>query len=270
MMKGESDMRECACTQKEAIRRLKKWGYLDKLEVTKAVFKRALRRFQKFNGLKSDGIFGSRSARQFMHPHRCGLPDIMPIVRDGLCLWPHKDVRYYQQAMFLQGVSYQRAASLYKLALQSWSNVCDIQFLEQTTFIRANIWTSTGRGRLDNFDGRGGTLAWAEMPCSGVVEATRLRQKYDADEIWTERMLFIAFLHELGHSIGIQHLEAGNVMAPFLNIDLSGLQPGDIAEAVKRYGEPVGGPGGPGPQLPLQATLDVSGFKPHTFELEPV
>ena len=104
-------MRECACTEKEAIRRLKKWGYIDPGEYSAVTFKRAsirraLKHFQEFNGLEPDGKFGPRSARQFMHPHRCGLPDIMPIMRDGMCLWPQKDIKYYAGAMFLQGVPF--------------------------------------------------------------------------------------------------------------------------------------------------------------------
>lgn len=42
-------------------------------------------------------------------------------------------------------------------------------------------------------------------------------------------------LHEMGHAIGIAHLDLGNVMAPVYGAGKR-LQNGDIAEAVVRYG----------------------------------
>jgi hypothetical protein len=43
--------------------------------------------------------------------------------------------------------------------------------------------------------------------------------------------------HELGHALGLPHLNAGNLMAPYYDPDVTAPQKGDIEEIVKLYGK---------------------------------
>lgn len=209
-----------------------------------------VREFQRFNGLRPDGVLGPRTERLLNNPHRCGMPD--QIGTDN-CRWNRKDVTW-QASLQLQQMTTVAAAEIFNRACLQWNAVCGIR-LQPASGINADIHAEAGRGRRDDFDGPGGVLAWSEMPCG---RERQLQQRYDRDERWSNSMLLAVVCHEVGHAIGIPHIQAGNLMAPYYDPDITGPRDGDVAEAVRRYGQPAG-PVDPVPGDPAsgRAAVDI-------------
>lgn len=73
--------------------------------------------------------------------------------------------------------------------------------------------------------------------------------------------------HELGHVLGIPHIQAGNLMQPTYSYSIWTPQAGDIAEAQGRYGKPVNAPPTPPPPPPVPSgswTITLTGSGPIT------
>lgn len=124
-----------------------------------------------------------------------------------------------------------------------WSTVADIQFTEVAdSGTSAESANTTGDIRIGAhaFDGPSGTLAHAYFPFSASISGDL---HFDEAENWTCNTTgfdigFVA-LHEIGHSIGLDHEPVtGNlaVMNPSYNSSLTGLQQDDINGAVAKYG----------------------------------
>jgi hypothetical protein len=207
-------------------------------------FREAVKLFQaQFGGLQVDGVIGPKTMRAMEAP-RCGLPD--SIEEAGtIRRWAPRDftkdpieVRVEEYLTSLPKED-QRAELI--RGMEAWEKVCGIGFAF-TSNASADITVSTGRGRGQNFDGLGNTLAWAELP-SGQSDR-KLMMRFDADEAWGKNGLYgRVFCHELGHAIGISHLnESEQLMNPFVS-KITVPQKYDIAEGTKRYGKPIVQPG---------------------------
>ncbi|MDQ7026103.1 MAG: S8 family serine peptidase [Anaerolineae bacterium] len=138
------------------------------------------------------------------------------------------------QACFLTDIS---------TAFALWSAVADIQFTQVAdSGTSADSPNTTGDIRIGAhaFDGPGGTLAHAYYPYGASISGDL---HFDEAESWTCNnsgfdIGFVA-LHEIGHSIGLNHEPVtGNlaVMNPSYNASLTGLQQDDINGAVAIYG----------------------------------
>lgn len=231
------------------VKALRGWGYLASDDVTDTELEAAIAAYQKFNGLPESGTADTRTVHQMSEPLRCGLPDMM---LDQTCAWPHRKVTYLPRLQ-LQGISQEAMVRAFDQACQQWNAVCGIQ-LTRVNDKPANIVADSGTGTGNNLDGRGGTLAWSYLPCGQSANGT-LQQMYDASESWSERMLVAVVCHEVGHAIGLSHLSSGNLLAPYYSASVTKPQAGDIAEAVKRYGQPQPVPTPPG-ENPV-ATVEV-------------
>jgi uncharacterized repeat protein (TIGR01451 family) len=129
-------------------------------------------------------------------------------------------------------------------AFAAWSAVANIQFVEVSDSNTAsNAAGATGDIRIGAhyFDGSGGTLAHAYYPPpNGVSIAGDLH--FDSGDSWSCTTgggfdIGIVTLHEIGHSIGLQHETVDSaVMNPFYNPSLTGLLQDDIDGAVAIYG----------------------------------
>ena len=129
-------------------------------------------------------------------------------------------------------------------AFAMWSAVANIQF--QRVFDNGVPFNAGGasasiRIGAHNFDGRSGTLAHAFFPPPNGVSAAG-DVHLDTAEFWTCNTsgidVGIVLTHELGHAIGLNHEEGGNVaiMNPFYNPNVGTLRQDDINGAVAIYG----------------------------------
>ena len=120
-------------------------------------------------------------------------------------------------------------------AVSWWSHIIELDFKILPDANGAQIIIDSGR-----IDGPSGTLAWSQLPCGSV---TQLRQMYDSSERWTIKYpppsgminAVTVLAHEIGHAIGIPHIEGGNVMQPNYTARWFGLRRGDVREAHRRY-----------------------------------
>lgn len=186
--------------------------------------------FQLYHGLKPDGVLGEITRREIYEPFRCGMKDLLG---EGECKWPTKEVTY-MSAFSLEGIPENKVNDAFDEACELWNGKSGLNLsrVDRDPMILA----LAGRGRRDDFDGPGGTLAWSYMPCGR--RASQILQRYDHEERWTYRMLVPVIAHEVGHACGIPHLPYGNLMAPTYNERIVTPQAGDLEELVRRYGLP--------------------------------
>ena len=210
----------------------KPWTAVQK--ISDASLARAIKHYQKFNGLDQRGVVDDVTAH-WISRRRCGLPDFGLTQRGRVCKWPMKEISYYHEIK-MPGLTDGQVAEAYDVAFSQWAEVCDIEPKRVVAADQANIYARSGVGRAHNLDGRGGTLAWSELPC-GVAPNVQLDQMFDEAEPWSFNMAVAVICHELGHALGLGHLNAGNLMAPYYDPNLTAPQDGDIEEMVKLYGK---------------------------------
>lgn len=191
--------------------------------------------YQKFNGLDPCGCVNNVTAHR-LNRHRCGLPDFGLTDPNGApCKWPMSKITYYH-VINMPGMSDEQVREAYDVAFSQWAEVCNIEPTRVDSPARANIYARSGTGRKHNLDARGGTLAWSELPC-GVHETIQLDQMYDEAEAWSFNMAIAVMCHEIGHALGLPHLNNGNLMAPYYDPNVTAPQKDDITEIVKLYGK---------------------------------
>lgn len=199
-----------------------------------AELQKAVRAYQRFNGLPENGKVNEVTAHRIRR-HRCGLPDFnISGSKTDPCKWPMREITYYHE-ITMPGVSPEQVRQAFDTAIDQWAAVCDIEPVRVDTPSEANIYSRSGAGKKYNLDGEGGTLAWSELPC-GVHSRIQLEQMYDEAEDWSYNMAVAVMCHELGHALGLAHLSWGNLMAPYYDPNVIAPQSGDIEEIVKLYG----------------------------------
>jgi hypothetical protein len=211
--------------------------------------KQALKRYQRWAGLKPDGIPGPVTLHHLREPRLwCGTPDALGA--EAVCRWPQHDVTW-NIAGALPGVSDGDFRAAIEWAAGQWNTVCGIRLAYGANARTVNVLLTVA-----HLGGPGDVLADQEMPC-GARPSSRLRGRYDQSELWHAGELpvprgFVPLrltgLHELGHALGLPHHAPGSVpavMDPSLNTALVGLQEWDISQAQVRYGKPA--TPGPGP-----------------------
>ncbi len=130
-----------------------------------------------------------------------------------------------------------------QMAFAAWQAVSNIRFV-QVTDNGAAFNTSGAMGDIrigaHAFDARYGVLAHAYFPYPGISGAGDLH--FDSAENWTCNTsgvdIGIVALHEIGHSLGLNHESTGTVavMAPYYNTGLTALQSDDIRGSTAIYG----------------------------------
>ena len=224
----------------EILRKLFVLGYFGDTEWVKVKkisgddLTQAVKAYQLFNGLEPTGTVGPTTAHRIAR-RRCGLPDFNLTTPGNVCKWPMEKVAYYQE-INLPGMSPDSVAEAYAIAFSQWAEVCNLDPQVVASPSAANIYARSGTGKKHGLDDRGGTLAWSELPC-GVAENVQLDQMFDEAEAWSFNMAVAVMCHELGHALGLPHLNDGNLMAPYYDPKVTAPQKGDIAEIVKLYGK---------------------------------
>jgi len=195
---------------------------------------KAIKAYQEFNGLDPTGKVGPKTAHRINRP-RCGLPDFNITAPGGeICKWPMEKIAYFHE-INLPGLNKEQIAQAYDIAFSQWAEVCNIDPVRVDNQSLANIYARSGMGAKHGLDNKGGTLAWSELPC-GVAPNIQLDQMFDEAESWSFNMAVAVICHELGHALGLPHLNSGNLMAPYYDPNMTKPQTGDIEEIVKLYG----------------------------------
>lgn len=142
----------------------------------------------------------------------------------------------------------------------SISKVCGLKFTYTKSSDRANIIFLAKRGRRNQLDGPGGTLAYAYLPPRARFRGTGLACVFDLDEGWETNIKFKnVCCHEIGHNLGLSHSSPNDgqadLMDPTYNPSIGTMQKGDIERLRRLYGPPTIRPELP----PAKDTPDVDG-----------
>lgn len=211
-----------------------------------------VKQFQRTFGLKVNGKLDNQTIRA-MHWPRCGCPDYKMMKSEAQASkWGPKQLTYYVEK-YVNGVSKADQDDILDLAFQQWEDHCELNISRVTSNNKANMILSTGSGRADNFDGPGGTLAWAYLPPNNNYNG-QLLMRFDLGETWITNprdrgiLLLNVACHEFGHLLGLDHSKVQRaLMAPYYSAGITKPQDSDdIPRIQSLYGirtSPV--PGGP-------------------------
>lgn len=269
-----------------AVNYLMLFGYLAK-EVIEHVsaddIARAVKAFQRLFGIKPDGLVGPRTLRAMAYP-RCGCPDVvipntpyaklLKAAQTNLPAWRKRDVTYYIDS-YVAGLGKSDQQAIIAQAWQAWTNVCGIRVLGTGSAQSADIIITTGSGPQDNFDGPGGTLAWAYIPDGNDRQ---LLMKFDMSESWSGSMSQRGILmlnvatHEFGHLLGLDHSRVpAALMAAFYNPGVGTPQWNDDIPRVRaRYGNPAAAVAPPAGGKTRRLVLEVGEIVSATLDDMPV
>lgn len=183
--------------------------------------------------------------------YRCGLTDAS-FAREFLPRWGKRLLRWHLQRP-LPGMNAELQGSVLADAFSGWEAICGVRFEHTSAERQAEIVIGCGRGKRADFDGAGGTLAWAYLPSSSAFDG-QLMLMFDQDEDWREIQLLNVAAHEIGHNLGISHGPTGCLMAAVYSPAIARPQAWDISEATRRYGRPEATKPNPPPQPPAPSS----------------
>ena len=188
--------------------------------------------------------------------------------------WTKRQLTYYIERV-PRGCSKGAFSAAVSDYFNNWTAVADISFSERDQS-STDIIVSTGRGPGQNFDGAGGTLAWAYLPNGSD---SQLLMRFDDDETFTTdptgrgTQLENVSTHEFGHLIGISHApNATSLMSPYYNKSIATPRAWDISQAQTRYGAPKSAPPSPPatPPVPPVPTPPAEPVNPYLVDVRTI
>ncbi|KAF8385239.1 hypothetical protein PRIPAC_74381 [Pristionchus pacificus] len=174
----------------------------------------AVRNFQSMAGLLQTGELDDATLEKMSHP-RCGVPDFAALSynsdydEDTRIKWSKNYITYSIQN-YWPGLSEDEIRKVMWDAFQVWERVVPLKFAEEYPG-HGDIKIKFGRkehGGCSSFDGKGGALAHAFFPETGMLH-------FDSDENWirmkdgvvssdfSQTDFFSVAIHEIGHVIGL-------------------------------------------------------------------
>ncbi|XP_040590709.1 macrophage metalloelastase [Mesocricetus auratus] len=214
-----------------------------------------IQEMQQFFGLKATGQLDHQTLLVMQTP-RCGVPDMQNLrAVQETQKWTkhHLTYRIYNYTPDMRREDVDRA---FQKAFRVWSDVTPLRFRRVYTG-EADImilFASGVHGDYSPFDGRGGTIAHAFYPGPGIQGDAH----FDEAETWSKGSrginLFLVAVHELGHSLGLQHSNNPNsIMYPayiYVNPNTFRLSADDIQSIQSLYGSPLKKPTSGNPVSP--------------------
>lgn len=242
---------------KFAIGYLTFFGYLSSEQIQnidKNTLESVMNTFQRTFDIPLTGAL-DRCTYKVMKLPRCGCPDKLDkgnkqhvsfmrtaeIAAEKRDKWNKQDLTFSVKNYIPGKLTKKQQLNIFTKAFQEWDILCKLEIAYTKKLDEADIVISTGKGKPNQFDGRGGTLAWAYMPRG---DDNQLYMQFDLDEIWidstTERGILLSNVacHEFGHLLGLSHSKKkGALMAPYYNPFIAVPQAvDDIPRIQKLYG----------------------------------
>lgn len=199
------------------IRRLWNWGHMPKgvteadlhvMNIHDEPVKEAAKSYQEFfshdlNSLckqihnrlcNPDGDIGPATEKLMSIP-RCGMPDF---ANHEEARWPDQCKDKLTISYFFDVINADLSARCWAHMIKSWSDAIEMGFELKPQFSQnTHIWATDGALP-------GSTLAWS-MFAQGTC-SQRAEQRYDTTQRWDFNLLAGTMVHEVGHALGMGHL----------------------------------------------------------------
>jgi hypothetical protein len=249
-------------TPNDADKYLQQFGYLENVPKSRSADaeqqrKSAITAFQRYAGLPPTGKLDDATRSQMLAP-RCGVKDTAIKTR-GFGKWEKPKLTW----ALIRPTPQLRDGDVRRVLNQAftiWTKYVPLDIVEVSPQSNADIKVEFGsrdHGDAYPFDGPNIVLAHAFYPTNGGLH-------FDNDEKWTTEPktdssyvnLFQTAIHEMGHSLGVAHLNAsGAIMFPYYSpvIPLD-LAPEDIQAIQQIYGPRTPGKPTQAPVGPTQPT----------------
>ncbi|XP_007443198.2 macrophage metalloelastase-like [Python bivittatus] len=173
-----------------------------------------LRQMQKFFHLTVTGKM-DKETLTVMKKTRCGVPDVSEENKAGTTIWNKRQLTYRINNYTPDLPRWKVDETIVK-AFQVWSDVTPLSFRKTSRPADIEIFFAHGdHGDYGRFDGRGGILAHAFFPGSGLGGDTHFDEAERWSEYNRETNLFLVAAHEFGHALGLTHSNVvGSLMYP--------------------------------------------------------
>ena len=174
-------------------------------------------------GVFLDGIIGP-ATEKLMEMPRCGVPEF---ANKEEANWPTTCRNEITVSYEFDSINAILAAAAWPQALKAWVDRCELMFDLLPAFSNSSrIWATDGPLS-------GSTLAWSYLAQNDC--GARLEQRYNTSVNWGLSLLSSTIIHEVGHALGLDHINDRNaIMYPSIT-DVTEPQEPDIA-AMERLG----------------------------------